>query len=430
MAFQDEVVEVAVRPTAGDDGRGEGKGPWGLLLVLASVIVGLGLAACNHERDEFGKPIRYPGEGPPWELIFGKEFDPYRSVRRLAASVTPGFSVAATGDGSFDARFEILSLDASLVMTPSRTLTPTLDLLAGSALVAIRVPHEPPTYTVSSISGATASFYYFDLLQQRTVQRPITLTRRVEYEGAMNQRFPITDGRSHWETWWLPPDGRLPIPPGGFRNPQVFVTVGFSYPGGGFAPCPGCTIDVVLSNGGLFLVPFEQKVDYYGYNGASQREGLAQFASCGFAVRESVLLEITPGSPFTVTHCLQNNDTLTHTYDLRTSSSQGWDYTYLLQTGTRPEDTTPLTSTQVTLAGRSAFGGNTVGILAVYTPTAAISPTVQETFAITATSPLSPTQVTAHAQTLVFGVNFDPTAGAITATRRAFLPMVARHRQG
>ena len=49
----------------------------------------------------------------------------------------------------------------------------------------------------------------------------------------------------------------------------------------------------------------------------------------------------------------------------------------------------------------------------------------------TATSTLSPTQVTTHAETLVFGLNFDPTTGAITetATLRTFLPLISRQRQ-
>jgi hypothetical protein len=55
--------------------------------------------------------------------------------------------------------------------------------------------------------------------------------------------------------------------------------------------------------------------------------------------------------------------------------------------------------------------GGDVGILAVYSPTQAISDTVREMFAITATSTLSPSQLVATASTVVLGPMWSPFEG-------------------
>ena len=116
-------------------------------------------------------------------------------------------------------------------------------------------------------------------------------------------------------------------------------------------------------------------------------------------------MELVPARPFTITNYLRNYDTLTHTFTLERSSAQGWDYTYLLQPPGSPT-TTPLVGDRVTVPG-----GGSLGIFGVFTPTTAISPTVRETYSLTATSTLSPTTVFATTYAVIVGPGYNINEG-------------------
>jgi hypothetical protein len=91
----------------------------------------------------------------------------------------------------------------------------------------------------------------------------ITLTRRVDDEAFVNARYPITDGQSHWEAWWLPKGAAFPLLPGPVTNPFANLQIYFQFPGSGFAPCRTCTVDFLAYTGTTFIGPLHQNISQY-----------------------------------------------------------------------------------------------------------------------------------------------------------------------
>lgn len=311
-----------------------------------------------------------------------------------------------------------------------------LDLLASQGYLGVRVPHAPPTYTVTSIGtgdGPGATFRYFAPPASGVATSvPVTLTRRVELEVALNARFPITDGRSHWEVWWLPDGVPLPMPDGPFRlagdAPTPF-TFEFRADFGADAvdACSGCTYEYVVFDGATLHGPFDGLLVYgndWGLPRATFGTHCRHFPPEAPIV-SSVLL--APGEPYTYTFCLENYDVIGHTFAVEAASEQGWAYTYYTQTVPPFGQVAP----PPVLVGPGPFQVNAPpsgefdpGMLLIYaaaTPDFAAGTGVRELLQISAQSNLSPT---VHADVLAVGFSsaFDPQ----DAERRTYLPTITK----
>jgi hypothetical protein len=220
----------------------------------------------------------------------------------------------------------------------------------------------------------------------------VTPTRVVTYETIVNQKYPITDGRSHWEVWWIQGD-RLPVPTGTFRLknswPQA-LEVAFQIDFGAGASalaCAGCPVELLVYNGYTFIGPYSAPLVIFG----APPPFLAFDSSwvCGEASR---LQYISPTVRFTHTHGLANYELFTRTYTITASSSQGWAYKYYYYA--KPGEAgnlAPGIPFQVTIGpGRSWGTPECMRIEAVFTPTIAATSTVRETFMLSATSTVSP----------------------------------------
>jgi len=289
--------------------------------------------------------------------------------------------------------------------TSQGEIPPFLDELASKGYLAIRVPHAPPTYTASSLvpgippwdPNAVLFSYYSPPSTTTLTIVPISVTRRTEYESLVNDRFPITDGQSHWEVWWLPKGEKFPIPNQPFRLDENGWSLALSFridfvDSAAFA-CAGCPIDVLLYNGYIFIGPYETAIRYT--NRSAPHEPLLAFgAHCSDDKPSSTLWQyITPTKPFTHVLCLENWDTVTRTFTISATSSQGWEYAYYYRTtttGAKPIPTSGIPFT-VTVGPSSDFWGpGSLWLLAVHTPTIVITDTMRETFHIMATSVTSP----------------------------------------
>jgi len=269
--------------------------------------------------------------------------------------------------------------------------------LSDKGYLAVRVPHAPPTYTQSSIISATIDFTYReppDAADQTTV--PVTVTQRNEYLAAVNARYPITDGKSHWEVWWLPEGERFPLPNGAFRLEggwptalEIFFVLDFGtgVPG---VNCAGCPVEVLLYNGYTYIGPFTYPLVIEEDPPPAGNPLVAFGPRCGAL---STVQTITPTVPFTHTHWLESYDTVGRTFTITASSSQNWDYMYYTkrpnQSELVPVAGVPFTVTMGPRPNDWPFA-DCIGIMAVNTPTISIIDTLRETFAITATSVISP----------------------------------------
>lgn len=296
--------------------------------------------------------------------------------------------------------------------------------------MAIRVPHAPPTYTPSIIVSPTIEFNYYSppvTVTRTTVSIPVT--RRAEYEAAVNDRFPITDGRSHWEVWWVPDGYEPPIPDEPFRlDGSVWPRPGEMHYrivlGTHGRNCAGCTLGYLFYNGYVFLGPFETTIEFWP--GIPGNPPVA-FDSCFGVSQPTAMLTISPTVPFTHEHCLINLDAVTHTYTLAWSSSEQWDYTFYTQRNEWGAVAVPFAADQVTLAPYNSVydeRDDEVRILAVFTPTAAITDTMRETFMITATSIVSSdVQATAYSFALTPFYRLDEGLGK----HKVYLPLALKN---
>jgi hypothetical protein len=115
--------------------------------------------------------------------------------------------------------------------------------------------------------------------------------------------------------------------------------------------------------------------------GPSAGDPAVTFDLCGPPSTPTVLWDIRPTEAITHEHCLENDDSLAHTFTLDFSSSQNWNYQYYTQANQVGANPVPLVGNQVNLAAYSA-----VRILAVVTPPVSESDTMRETFTVQATA--------------------------------------------
>ncbi len=133
-----------------------------------------------------------------------------------------------------------------------------------------------------------------------------------------------------------------------------------------------------------------------------------------------------PARPFTVSHCLGNRGTLTHTVTLSRTPSQGWTYGYWLQHPPGNPAVVPLTGNQVTVSG-----GKGMGILAVIMPATVFSDSLREMFTMTATSTLSPTHVwaTTYSALVSPGYSIVDGAGPLPNQPKISMPVAMRQEE-
>ena len=308
-------------------------------------------------------------------------------------------------------------------------LPPYLDELAQKGYVAIRVPHAPPTYTTSSLvrgnpwSANAIEFTYYkppDTATRTTI--PVSITRKPAYETIVNQKYPISDGRSHWEVWWIDGD-EFPVPDDTFRLkegwPQaVEVTFQIDFGSGANAfDCAGCPVDLLFYNGYTFIGPFRVPLIIESFPRRSGNPLVWFDMHCDDASRVQY---VTPTVRFTHTHWLRNYDLVTRTFTVTADSSQGWAYAYYYGKAGQALVQAPGNPFLVTL-GPGGWA-DCLAIAAVYTPTIAVSDTLRETLSLAATSVVSP-EVQASTASVALAPGYQLNEGAGNSL---YLPTVLR----
>ncbi len=136
----------------------------------------------------------------------------------------------------------------------------------------------------------------------------------------------------------------------------------------------------------------------------------------------TLVQNIRQTAPVTHVFCLENYDTVTRTFTIDTSSSQGWQYAYSYLAPTQVEVTAglPFTFSVGPATSSYPFAG-VANIRAVYTPTASVDDAIRETLAVTATSVVSPS-VRASSSSFALGSNYRLNEGSFTV----YLPGVLR----
>lgn len=375
----------------------------------------------------------------PFLLLFGV------GCSCISSSYSPNVSLRTTR--ATDAQLHLfLDLFATGVFTPTedgrvildgQTAPAAIDLneLAAKGYVAVRVPHAPPSYVTSTLQAGLAAgapgarFEYFSPpTSMIPTSVPVTLTRHMALEQSINTRFPITDGASHWEVWWLAEGAQFPIPAGPFRLDDTLSTplalqFNVDFGGDAAATCHGCSYEYLIFDGATLHGPFAGTVAVDAVDGSA----VARFgAECTFQEPPIATLSaalLTPGQPFTFTYCLENYDNQPHTFAIAAHSQQGWGYTFYTQTvgvaaapalvGSAPF--------QVRTPGKGQFWPGMLAIHAVFTPTFAADANINEALELRATSLTNPVMTTAGAG---FGASlgFTPT----NSEQALYLPMVAR----
>jgi hypothetical protein len=344
-------------------------------------------------------------------------------VPSLSSLDAEALSIKATAQGQIADMW--LEIGDTGVFTPTTTKGGTvvrtddgqtisyLDDLATQGYLAIRVPHAPPTYTVSSLvpgilpwepNPVTFSYYAPPSATEPTTVA-VTITRRSDLEAIVEGQYPIADGQSHWEVWWLPAGETFPIPDGPFRleaDPtwpdryplEVRFQIDFGA-GSSARDCAGCPVEVLAYNGYLFAGPYPFTLRY---GDSTIREPLASFGvHCAYdpdaPVYPTIMQYITPTVPFTHAYCLENWDTVARTFSIDAASSQGWDYAYYwqeIQLGAIPQPAGDPPFTVEVGPVPSDWEPGILGLVAVYTPTITVNDTLRETLHMTATSVVSP----------------------------------------
>jgi hypothetical protein len=319
-----------------------------------------------------------------------------------------------------------------------------LDDLATKGYLAIRVPHAPPTYTLSSLlpgippgePDPVTFNYYMPPSATELTTAAVTLTRRADLEAIVNAQYPIVDGQSHWEVWWLPPGETFPIPDQPFRldadswPPPLGLRFRIDFGSGSSArDCAGCPIEVLAYNGYLFVGPYPFALRYIN---TDIRDPLVSFGvHCGSQdtpVFPTMGQYITPTVPFTHAYCLENWDIVSRTFTIDAVSSQGWDYAYFWQ-GTEfgavavPAGDPPFTVEVGPIP--NGWEPGTLGLLAMYTPTIAVSDTVRETLYLTATSTIS-LEVKASSLSVALAPGYTLDEGVLPPQYHIYLPLVLR----
>jgi hypothetical protein len=305
-----------------------------------------------------------------------------------------------------------------------------LDELAQKGYLAIRVPHAPPTYPLNILvpgafgSPAVRFRYYSPPGSPTATTVPVTVTRVITYEAIVNAKYPIADGHSHWEVWWVA-GNRFPIPDQTFElrggGPGFeAIEVAFHIDSEDPLVYAGAPFEALLYNGYTFIGPFRASLAFPWMQSGNP---LAVFDQ-GCHEYATYSQYVTPTVSFTHTHWLGNYDTLTRTFTVTASSSQSWGYTYYYGRAGQPLQQAP--GLPFTVEVGRAFGGGPgcLSISAVYTPTIAVSDRMRETFVVTATSVVSPTTVWAEAVSVALapGYQLDEGGGF-----KVYLPLVLRN---
>jgi hypothetical protein len=300
-----------------------------------------------------------------------------------------------------------------------------MDELAEKGYLAIRVPHVPPTHTVSTILSPTLDFSYYSPPATTTLTTvPIPLTRRDEYSATVNAKFP-TGVESHWEAWWLPPGVTFPIPSAAFRLDEwksLDATFRIDFGQGSHAvACAGCPLDYAIYNGYTFIGPFETQMRLHNAPTGNPLVGFEP--RCG---RNTIMQYISPTVPFSHVHWLANYDTMTRTFTIDTVSSQDWAYSYY--TGPDKDHLVPVPSPTFTVKVAPDPGhwpnAGCLGIVAVHTPAITYNDKVRETFSLTATSTISPeVRASSHSFALAPGYELNEEGAAEFVV---YLPLVVK----
>jgi hypothetical protein len=324
-----------------------------------------------------------------------------------------------------------LSLDWLKASDEVKPLPSFLDELAEKGYLAIRVPHAPPSYPPSHIvpgifgSPAVEFKYYSPPDAPAATTVSVAVTRVLTYETIVNARYPISDGKSHWEVWWIQGD-QFPIPTGTFRlkdggagNEAIEVALRIDVGSGDPYECAGVPVELLLYNGYTFIGPFKAPLTFPW---ADPGNPLAMFDQ-GCEQFGTYLQYITPTVPFTHTHWLGNYDTVTRTFTINATSSQGWAYTYYYGREDQPlQRASGLPFTVVVGPGDPGYPPPPcVNISAVYTPTIPVTSKVRETFTLRATSVVSPA-VQAEITSVALAPGYQLDEGGF----KLYLPLVLR----
>jgi len=319
-----------------------------------------------------------------------------------------------------------------------------LDELATKGYLAIRVPHAPPAYGLSNLlpgilppAPDPVTFSYYSPPSTTTLTTvAVSVARRADLEALVNAQYPIADGHSHWEVWWLPAGETFPIPDQPFRTdedswpPPLALRFRIDFGSGADAfDCAGCPVEVLAYNGYLFAGPYPFVLRYIQPTVAVP---LVSFGThCAFQdtpLIPTVGQYITPTTPFSHAYCLENWDTMTRTFTINAASSQGWDYTYYWQ-GTQFGATPNLAGDppfNVEVGPLSNLGEpGCLGLTAVYTPPIAVTDAMRETLYLTATSPIS-SEVKAWSLSLALAPGYSLDEEVEPPKVRIYLPLVLR----
>ncbi len=323
------------------------------------------------------------------------------------------------------------------VILDGQTIPAAIDLneLAAKGYVAVRVPHAPPTFLTSTLQAGLAQgapgahFTYFSppgsLLP---IAVPVTLTRHISLEQSINARFPITDGASHWEVWWLADGAQFPIPAAPFRldaTQSTPLSLQFKVDFGADAAttCHGCPYEYLFFDGATLHGPFAGTVavDSIVSTPVARFGTECTHQEPSISTRPVALL--TPGQPFTFTYCLENYDNNAHTFAITAHSQQAWGYTFYSQTVGVPAEPALVGSApfQVLTPGKGQFWPGMLAIHAVFTPTFAVDASIMEALELRATSLVSPTMTTAG---VAFGASLSFTPS--TPEEMLYLPVITR----
>ncbi|MBN1136921.1 MAG: hypothetical protein JXM73_10060 [Anaerolineae bacterium] len=381
---------------------------------------------------------------------------PYPALSVQGGEMLPADAVRATAQGQ---RADIwVEIGDTGVFTPTTTRSgteiytddghkiPYLDELAEKGYLAIRVPHAPPTYTVSSLVPGIPPYapdpiefnYYSPPTSTELTETTVNTVRRADLEALVNARYPISDGKSHWEVWWLPDGEAFPIPDAPFRleadswPPPLGLRFQIDFGAGSSAlACAGCPIEVLAYNGYLFAGPYPFSLRY---SDATIRDPLLSFGvHCAYEepyVYPTVVQYITPTVPFTHAFCVENWDTVTRTVTVASLSEQGWDYAYYwqeLSPGALPVPAGDPPFTVEVGPPPSDYEPGILGLLALYTPTITVSDTMRETLYLTATLGASP-DVSASALSVALAPGYVLDEGETPPPPRylIYLPLVVR----
>ncbi len=396
------------------------RNPWVILALTILVIPLMGCYAIGFFLNLVDPFDRNP---TPVELTQSAKVEDdnrYITIDASLDQLQPIVVLAGLGKENVSLRDGVLSATATIVGDVRDS--PDVIQLQNDGYLAIRVPHAPPAYTPSLLRPPVITFLYRTVPDGTLTSVPVTLTRRPEYEAVVNAAFPITDGQSHWEVWWLAPGAEFPLPDPPYElhaSDNLFqynYMIGF--PAGNAPNCAGCIVEHQLYNGSNFIGPHTTQLVL---ENVATGNPLATFGQCG---NTSLFVDIVPNESVTHNHCLINGDSVSHTFQIDSHSSENWSYQlFTCDALTSCMSPTPLVGNQITVPP-SVTPGSGMRIMAVYTPTVTVKDNFLETFNLMATSTVN-SDVTAETQSWASspGYMFSPHH----FDQKIFLPFVVKN---